>query len=177
MKNYALFSTNGRFIGYTSFKPVNGLYKELPDTFDPVLQVYVGDYETGELKSVAGLNIKDYREGNVDKKWKVLETDLNEGVSKLITENYNIPLYKQLNAIMEVLYQNKDKIELTETFTNIYKTIDKIRHNHTNSLKTYEQAPKADIIKKDKERLFYEEYTQQQLNINDEPVNIQVEKE
>lgn len=176
MKNYALFSTNGRFIGYTNFKPQNGLYKELPDNFDPVLQVYVGDYETGSIKRINELEVKDYREANVDKKWKVLETDLNKDIGKKITEGMDIPLYKQLNAIMEVLYLNKDKLQITDTFEQIYKAIDRIRYNHTNSLKTYEQAPKADIIKKEDEGVFFEEYTQAQLNINDEPVEIEINK-
>lgn len=170
MKNYALFSTNGRFIGFTNFKPQNGLYKEMPDSFDPVMQVYVGDYETGGLKSVSDLQIKDYREANIDKKWKVLESDLNKDTGKLITENMDIPLYKQLNAIMEVLYLNKDKLQMTEAFETVYKTIDRVRYNHMNALKSYEQAPKADVIKKENEKLFFEEYTQKQLNINDDPV-------
>lgn len=172
MKNYALFSTNGRFIGYTNFKPQNGLYKELPDNFDPVLEVYVGDYETGQLKSINNIEVKDYREANIDKKWKVLESDLNKDVGKLITDGLDIPLYKQLNAIMEVLYNNRDKIQLTEGFESIFKEIERVRYNHANALKMYEQAPKAEIIKKENEKAFYEQYTQSQLNINDEPVNI-----
>lgn len=177
MKNYALFSTNGRFIGYTNFKPQNGLFKELPDNFDPVLQVYVGDYENGSLKNINELEVKDYREANIDKKWKVLETDLNKDVGKLITDGMDIPLYKQLNAIMEVIYINKDKLQITEDFENIYKAIDRIRHNHANALKTYAEAPKADIVKKEDERVFFEEYTQKQLNINDEPVQIEIEED
>lgn len=176
MKNYALFSTNGRFIGFTNFKPQNGLYKELPDSFDPVMQVYVGDYETGSLKSVNELEVKDYREANVDKKWKVLETDLNKDTGKIITESQDIPLYKQLNAIMKVIQLNKDKLQLTKEFEEIYTTIDKIRYNHKNALLSYEQAPKADIIKKEEERLFFEEYTQKQLNIYDTPGEIEVNK-
>jgi hypothetical protein len=174
MKNYALFTVSGRFIGFTNFKPVNGLYKEMPDNFDPVVQVYVGDYETGSLKNVSELEIKDYREANIDKKWKVFETEINNEVGKYITEVLNIPLHKQLNAIMETLYLNKDKIQLSENFDIIYKAIQAVRHNHTNALKTYEEAPKADVIHKDKERLFFEEYTQKQLNINEEPVQIKI---
>jgi hypothetical protein len=176
MKNYALFSTNGRFIGFTNFKPQNGLYKEMPDSFDPVMQVYVGDYETGGLKHVHELQVKDYREANIDKKWKVLESDLNNNTGKRITDGMDIPLYKQLNAIMEVLHLNREKLQMTQAFEDIYKTIDRVRYNHTNALKSYEQAPKADVVKKEEERLFFEEYTQKQLNINDEPVRITVEE-
>ena len=119
MKNYALFSVNGRFIGFTNFKPVNGLYKEMPDSFDPVLQVYVGDYETGGLKNVGELEPKDYREANIDQKWKVFESELSDQTFKYITQKMGIPLYKQLNAIMDVIYNNRDKIQLTEQYSNL----------------------------------------------------------
>jgi hypothetical protein len=174
MKNYALFSEQGRFIGYTNFKPVNGLFKEMPDSFDPVLQVYVGDYETGGLKNVQDLEVKDYREANVDKKWKVFETEINNEIGTLITQKMGITLHKQLNAIMETLFLNKDNLKLSENFEMIYNSIQAIRHNHNSALKTYEEAPKADVIHQDEERIFFEEYTQQQLNINDEPVQIKV---
>lgn len=168
MKNYALFSTAGRFIGFVNFQPPNGLYKEMPDNFDPVAQVYVGDYETGGLKYVSELQPKDYREANVDKKWKVFETELNHELKKTITENLGLAVHKQLNAIMSVLYQNRDKITLTPEFEEIYNTIEDIRHNHKNSLKVYEEAPKADVIHKDEEANFIEEYTQKMLNINED---------
>ena len=125
MKNYALFSKAGRFIGFTNFKPANGLYKELPDNFDPIMQVYVGDYETGSLKNVNELQPKDYREGNVDKKWKVFESEINKEIYKYITEVQDMPLYKQLNAIMETLYNNKDVLKLSDDFIKIYDNIQK----------------------------------------------------
>lgn len=174
MKNYALFSVNGRFVGYTNFKPTNGLYKELPDTFNPVEFVYIGDYKTGGIKQVKELQPKEYREANVDKKWKVFETDLDKRLAEVISRNLDYPLYKQLNIIMEVLYLNKDKIELTDSFTEMYNEITEARRNHKLSIETYKEAPKADVITKQQELLFYEEYTQKQLNINDEPVDIQV---
>jgi hypothetical protein len=177
MKNYALFSTNGRFIGYTNFKPQNGLYKELPDNFNPVLEVYVGDYETGSIKTVHEINVKDRREANIDHKWKVFESDINNNVGEVITKTLNLPLHKQLNAIMEVLYKNQDKLELTDDFKEIYENIEKVRHNHKNSLEVYKQAPKADVILKEQEDLFIEEYTLQQLNIKDEPVSVTVVEE
>ena len=34
-------------------------------------------------------------------------------------------------------------------------------------------APKAEVITKDEERMFFERYNQQHLNISEEPVNIQ----
>jgi hypothetical protein len=170
MKNYAIFSTNGRFIGYSNFKPENGLYKEMPDNLDPVHQVYVGDYETGSLKSIDEIQIKDYREANIDQKWKVFESQLNEELSKYITEKLDMPLYKQLNAVMETLYLNKDKIQLSENFEVIYNAIQAVRHNHSNALKTFEEAPKAEVIKKEDEKAYIEEYTIKQLNITDEPV-------
>ena len=177
MKNYALFSVQGRFIGYTNFKPKNGLYKELPDQFDPVLQVWVGDYETGSLKNISELQTKDYREANIDKKWKVFETEVNDEIGKFITDKLGIALHKQLNAIMETLYINKDKIQLSENFEVIYNAIQAVRHNHNNALKTYEEAPKADVIKKEQERLFFEEYTQKQLNISETPIEFKVTQE
>lgn len=176
-KNYALFSNSGRFVGFASFKPQNGLYKEMPDDFDPVLQVYVGDYHTGSLKNVIDLEIKDYREANIDKKWKVFESQLNNEVGQLISEGLDMPLYKQLNAIMETLYLNRDKIQLSENFEVIYNTIQSVRHNHKNALKTYQEAPKADFITKEEERLYIEEYTQRQLGLNDDPVDIRVIQE
>jgi hypothetical protein len=173
MKNYAIFSTSGRFIGFSNFKPENGFYKEMPDNLDPVHQVYVGDYETGGLKSIDEVQIKDYREANLDKKWKVFESEINAETGKLITDELDIPLYKQINAIMETLYLNKDKIQLSEGFTEIYNEIENIRIRHANSLKVYEEAPKADFISKKDERLYIEEYTQNFLNITEEPVIIQ----
>jgi hypothetical protein len=167
MKTYALFSVNGRFIGYTNFKPVNGLYKELPDNFDPVMQVYVGDYATGEIKHIYDLQVKDYRESNYDQKWKVLESELNFETSKKITDSENMPLYRQLNAIMETLYLNKDKIQLSEEFMDIYNRIDDIRRRHKQAIETYKEAPKADFISKEEERAFYDEYTQKQLSVDD----------
>lgn len=174
MKNYALFSKNGRFIGYTNFQPTNGLYKELPANFNPVQYVYVGDYETGGVKRVNDLEPKEYREANIDKKWKVFETDLNKQLAKIITNRLDLPIYKQINNIMEVLYINKDKLQLTEEFVKMYDDITQARRNHKLSLETYKEAPKADVITKEQELLFFEEYTQKQLNINDEPVDIQV---
>lgn len=174
MKNYALFSVQGRFIGFTNFKPENGLYKEMPDNFDPVLQVYVGDYETGSLKSVGELDPKHYREANIDKKWKVFESEINNEVGQFITQQLDLGIHKQLNAIMETLHLNKDKIQLSENFEMIYNTIQAIRHKHNNSLNVYEEAPKADVVKKEDERLFFEQYNQQHLNINEDPVDIKV---
>jgi hypothetical protein len=174
MKNYALFSVQGRFIGYTNFQPANGLYKELPDSFDPVLQVWVGDYETGTIKNISELETKDYREANIDKKWKVFETEVNHEIGKFITEKLDISLHKQLNAIMETLHLNKDKIQLSENFEVIYNSIQAVRHNHNNALKTYEEAPKAEVVKKEQERVFFEEYTQKQLNITEEPIEFKV---
>jgi hypothetical protein len=174
MKNYALFSTHGRFIGYTNFEPTNGLYKELPDNFNPVEYVYVGDFETGQIKHIEELQPKEYREANVDKKWKVFETTLNKQLEEVITLNLDLPLHKQLNNIMEVLYLNKDKIQLTDSFIKMYDDIFDARRNHKLSFDTYKEAPKADIITKEQETLFFEEYTQKQLNINDESVGTQV---
>jgi hypothetical protein len=171
MKNYALFSVNGRFIGFTNFKPTTGLYKEMPESFDPVLNVYVGDYNTGELKHVSELKPKDYREANVDQKWKVFETEMNIEAGRLIEQEF--PLYKQINAIMDVFYKNKEKLELTEEFLNMYNKIQDIRINITASLESYKDAPKAEVISKEEERMFFEVYNQQHLNINEEPVNIQ----
>ncbi len=168
MKNYALFSVSGRFIGFTNFKPVNGLYKEMPDNLDPVMQVYVGDYETGSLKNVNELQMVDYREANLDKKWTVFETDLNKEIEKAITKDSDLPLYKQINTIMEVLFLNKDKIQLTPEFERIYNKIQDIRHYHENALKSFEEAPKAHLIRKGEEAEFLESYTQNQLNIGEE---------
>lgn len=170
MKNYALFSVSGRFIGFTNFKPTTGLYKEMPESFDPVLNVYVGDYNTGELKHISELKPKDYREANVDQKWKVFESEMNAEAGRLIEQSF--PLYKQLNAIMDVLYKNKDKIELTEEFLTMYNNIQDIRVNITASLESYKEAPKAEVVTKDDERMFFERYNQQHLNINEEPVDI-----
>jgi hypothetical protein len=168
MKNYALFSVSGRFIGFTNFKPVNGLYKEMPDSLDPVMQVYVGDYETGSLKNINDLQMSDYREANLDKKWKVFESDLNKELEKVIIKDNDLPIYKQINAIMEVLFLNKDKIQLTPEFERIYNKIEDLRHYHKNALKSFEDAPKAQLIRKKQEAEFVESYTQNQLNIGEE---------
>jgi len=167
MKNYALFSKKGRFIGFTNFQPTNGLYKEMPDSFDPVTQVYVGDYQTGELKSIEDLQPKDYREANVDKKWKVFESDLDNELEKNIVFGLKYPLYKQINLLMEVLDKNKDKFELTEEFKTMYKQISDLRYNHKNMIKTFEEAPKAQVIHRDEESEYIDDYTQKQLNIDE----------
>ncbi len=177
MKNYALFSVNGRFIGYTNFEPQNGLYKELPDNFDPIVQVYVGDYESGEIKNINKLELKDYREANIDQKWKIYESQINNETGKYITQKLNLPLYKQINAIMETINLNKDKLILPDNFEEIYNTIQTTRHKHNTSLDMYKESEKADIVYKDNENLFIEEYTQQQLNINDEIIDIKIVEE
>ena len=174
MKNYALFSVNGRFIGFTNFKPTTGLYKELPDNFDPVTSVWAGDYETGGIKPVTQLQPKEYREANANQKWVVFESELNEKTGKIIQEENNLKLHRQLNAIMEVLYANKDKIELTPSFLETYETIQTVRRSHELSMKSYQEAPKADVVTKDQERLYIEQYTHQVLNINDDPVQVQI---
>jgi len=170
MKNYALFSVNGRFIGFTNFKPTTGLYKEMPESFDPVLNVYVGDYTTGELKHVSELKPKDYREANVDQKWKVFETEMNEEAGRLIEQDY--PLYKQLNIIMDALYTNREKLDLAEEFLDMYNRIQDVRVNISASFESYKEAPKAEVIEKEDERMFFEIYNQKHLNINEEPVDI-----
>jgi hypothetical protein len=173
MKNYALFSTNGRFIGYTNFQPTTGLYKELPDNFDPITQVWAGDFATGSIKNVTELEIKDYRLANANKKWVVFETELNEKTGRIITEERGLGIYKQLNAIMDVLHENKDNLKLTPKFLEVYEEIQTVRRNHELSLKSYQEAPKADIVLKEDEKKYIEQYTQQHLNINDDPVDIE----
>lgn len=168
MKNYALFSVNGRFIGFTNFKPTTGLYKEMPESFDPVTNVYVGDYETGSLRNVNELEPKDYREANVDKKWRVFETEMDSTANKLITEELNYPLYKQLNIIMDVLNSNSDKLTLTEDFKVMFNKIQEVRSNFKNTFESYKDAPKAVVVSKEDERRFFEEYNQIHLSINDE---------
>ena len=98
MNTYALFSNTGRFIGFTNFKPSNGLYKQMPGDFDPVQQVYVGDYKTGELKNIQELQLKDYREANIDKKWKVFESELNRELARTIVRDHGLQFHKQMNA-------------------------------------------------------------------------------
>ena len=170
-KNYALFSTTGRFVGFTNFKPTNGLYKEMPESFDPVTHVYIGDYETGSLKHVEELEQKDYREANIDKKWKVFESALDKELEQKIIKQHKLPLYTQLNIIMEMLEKNKDKLELTEDFKKMYNTIADLRHNHKNSIKTYADAPKAQVIYKDEEGQYLEEYTKKQLSIHESSIS------
>jgi RNAse (barnase) inhibitor barstar len=167
MNTYALFSNTGRFIGFTNFKPSNGLYKQMPSNFDPVQQVYVGDYKTGELKNIQDLQLKDYREANIDKKWKVFESELNRELARTIVRDHGLQFHKQMNAVMEVIYENRDKLKLTPEFERVFKIISDLRHNHNKSLEVYKQAPKADVITSDKELEFVEEYTQKQLNINE----------
>ncbi len=166
-KNYALFSDNGRFIGFTNFIPKNGLYKEMPDQFDPVTQVYIGDYNTGQLKPIEELQQKDFREANIDKKWKIFESDLDKEVELNIIKGLKYPLYKQLNIIMEVIEKNKEIFQLTEEFSKMYNDISRLRYNHKKSLKGYEDAPKAELIYKDQEKEYVEEYTKKQLNLHD----------
>ena len=170
MKNYALFSQNGRFIGFTNFKPVNGLYKEMPDSFDPTLNVYVGDYETGELKDISTLQPRDYREANVDKKWILLESEMNREAGTTITEQYGYQIFKQLNIIMDVLNKNSDKIQLTPEFNEMYNKIQEVRFNIKASVESYKEAPKANVVTKEEERIFIERYT----HIKDEPVILNV---
>lgn len=176
MKNYALFSENGRFIGYTNFQPTNGLYKEMPDSFDPTNNVYVGDYETGGLRNIADLQPRDYREGNVDKKWVLLESEMNREAGTVITEQLGYQIFKQINTIMDVLMDNKDKINLSPQFVEMYDRIQEVRYNIKASVESYKEAPKANVVTKEEERFFFEKYNQQHLNIKDEPVNIELIK-
>jgi hypothetical protein len=123
------------------------------------------------LKHISELKAKDYREANVDQKWKVFETEMNTEAGRLIEQEF--PLYKQINTIMDVFYKNKEKLELTTEFLDMYNKIQDIRVNITASLESYKDAPKAEVISKEEERMFFEKYNQQHLNINDEPVDIQ----
>ena len=71
---------------------------------------------------------------------------------------------------MDVLNKNSDKIQLTPEFTEMYNKIQEIRFNIKTSIESYKEAPKANVVTKEEERIFIEKYTQQQLNIKDEPV-------
>ena len=126
----------------------------------------VGTYYVMQGK-IEDLQVKDYREGNVDKKWKVFESELNFELQRSIIQGHGLTIHKQLNTIMDVLNANKDKIQLTSEFESMYKTIQDLRYNHNKSLEVYKQAPKADVIAQDDELKFVEEYTQKQLNINE----------
>jgi hypothetical protein len=68
---------------------------------------------------------------------------------------------------METLYLNKDKIQLSESFINVYEGIEDARRRHNQSIQTYQEAPKADFISKEDEKMFFEQYTQKQLSVDD----------
>ena len=89
-----------------------------------------------------------------------------------------IDFYNELYKSLEINNDHEDtniclitNQLLTDNFVNMYDDIFDARRNHKLSLETYKEAPKADVISREQELLFFEEYTQKQLNINDEPVN------
>jgi uncharacterized protein YktA (UPF0223 family) len=73
---------------------------------------------------------------------------------------------------MDVLHNNKDVIQLTEEFEEMYEKIQEVRTNISSSYESYKEAPKAVVISKDDERSFFEEYNQMHLSINDEPPKV-----
>lgn len=167
---YALFSDKGRFIGYADFKPGAGLYKEMPVGFNPVEQVYAGDYETGSVKTIDELEIKEYREGNYDKKWVIYEKDLNTQTKRNIEEINDYPFYKQLNLIMEALYKNKDKLDLPKDFLHMCEVIEDIRYRQKISIESYiKMAANNQIhyVPLSAEGEFLDKYTEKVLNITE----------
>jgi hypothetical protein len=167
---YAIFSETGRFIGYADFKPQAGTYKELPLDFNPVEKVYVGDYESGSVKTIQELKAVEYREANVDKKWVVYEKDLNTETRKNIEEVNSYEMYKQLNLIMQALYDNKDKLTLSKDFTHMFEVIDDLRHRHSISIESYKkmsEAGKIHYVPIEQEGEFLDKYTEKVLNIKE----------
>ena len=167
---YALFSEKGRFIGYTDFKPQAGLYKEMPPGFNPVESVYVGDYETGSVKTIKELEIIEYRQSNVDKKWVVYEKDLNEDTRRNIEEVNDYPIYKQLNYIMQALYDNKDKLSFAKEFTHMCEVIEDLRHRHQLSIDSYKKMSdnkQIHFVPLGQEGDFLDKYSEKLLNISE----------
>jgi hypothetical protein len=165
---YALFSETGRFIGYTDFKPAEGLYKEMPEGFNPVEQVYSGTYEEGSVKSISELQTIDYRLGNIDKKWVIYEVQLNEETRRNIEEANNFPLYKQINIITKALYDNKDKLNLSKDFLHMAEVIEDVRYRHSISIEAYQdmaQQGQINFIPIGGEIDYLEKYTEEVLDI------------
>lgn len=167
-KMYAIFSETGRFIGYVDFKPVEGLYKEMPDGFNPVDQVYVGTYEKGEIKTIGELKPLDYRLGNIDKKWVIYEAQLNEETKRNIIEENNYTLHRQLNLITQALYENKDKLNLSKDFLHMAEVIEDVRYRHKISIESYEEMAKngqINYVPVGTEEEYMQKYTEQVLDI------------
>lgn len=169
-KMYAIFSEKGRFIGYADFTPAIGLYKEMPENFSPVDQVYVGDYETGSVKSINELKTVEYREANISKKWVVYEKDLNTETQRNIEEVNDYPIYKQLNLIAQALYDNKDKLTFSSDFLHMCEVIDDLRHRHNlsiNSYQTMSDSGQIYYVPLSAEGEFLDSYTEKVLNIKE----------
>jgi hypothetical protein len=168
-QKYAIFSKTGRFIGYGDFLPPGCLTKELPFDFNPVVQAYIGDYETGSFKNVAEIEKKELREANPDKKWVVFESYLNDTISNTIVKELGLPIYKQINLITKALYDNRDKFNLSQEFIEAYETIADIRRRHKLSIESYEelhQSGKVEFVKTIEEQAYHDKYSQSVLDLD-----------
>jgi hypothetical protein len=168
MKSYILFSKEGRFIGFTSFKPPSGLYKEIEREFNPFEETYIGTFENGEIKKINELSKTEIKETNIDKKWVIYESVANNEIKKHIEEALDLPLYKQVNEISKALYDNKDVLKLSDSFINMFEQIDRARFRHSVTIKSYEsfhEEGRANFIKKGDEKAYINNYTKQVLDI------------
>lgn len=168
MKSYILFSKEGRFIGFTSFRPPSGLYKEIEREFNPFEETYIGTFENGEIKKINELSKNEIKETNLDKKWVIYESAANEEIRKHIEEVLGFPLYKQINEISKALYENKDVLKLPESFIEMFEKIDRARFRHSVTIKSYEafhEEGRANFIKKNEEKTYINNYTKQVLDI------------
>ena len=168
-QKYAIFSKTGRFVGYGNFLPPACLTKELPLDFNPVTHAYIGDYETGSFKSVADIEKKELREANPDKKWVVFESYLNDTINNTIVKETGLPIHKQLNMLSKALYDNRDKLNLSQEFIDAYETIADIRRRHKLSIESYEelnQNGKVIFVKTTDEQAYHDKYSQSVLDID-----------
>ena len=166
---YAIFSNVGRLVGYSNFAPPGGKVKELPEDFDPLVHIYDGDFDTGSVTTIEEHNEKKFKEFNPDKKWVIFESQINERLRHAITDTLGYKPYKQLNLITQALYDNRDKLNLSEEFIKMYEEINDTRTRHNLSLDSYadlHEQGKVTYVKKEDEAEFHDNFTKQKLDLN-----------
>jgi hypothetical protein len=166
---YAIFSNTGRLVGYSNFAPPGGRVKELPEDFDPLYHIYDGDYDTGSVTTIDEHHEKKFKEFNPDKKWVIFESQVNERLRNIITDGLGHKPYKQLNLIAQALYDNKDKLTLSEEFIKMCEEINDVRTRHKLSIDSYinlHEQEKLTYVKKEDEAEFHDKFTKQKLDLN-----------
>ena len=128
---YAVFNENGNLICYSPHKIEGRDHKEIPEGVDLTTHAYAGSYEEGEFKLIQDI------EGNTELKTEVFEYDLNVDTKERF-EKY-CPIHKQINSVINIILNNKNKLKIDNNDLKTLETSFKIKTNHEDNIKTYKE--------------------------------------